>query len=462
MRFLFHKYLLTFLIIFLALGISACMLPLEKEENENFFEKGVQREIITLDGEIYPFSVSISTRATHRLANIDGKLIAYLYSEIVDLESFENRIVEVDGYWQRENMQEVFYVEAIRLQNTSLEEVEEEPLPRRFETRRFTFTFPPDWEYSLAPDGVAHFLDKKDQNRTVFLMFSVEDLNREDFQKEPNISVSGMMGVREITSPSDHQERQVVDMFSNVYDKKYHFVFMGDEEEKQDFLQMMNSFVEGEEQVKNVIEREKRMLAEREASKLEAQALAQEQNPEDEKSEDLKKGEEETGDADFLEDSFPEDQGTGDVREIAQKYLLEKDLDEPSSETNVPSLTEEERQAILSREFTNLIDENAFLYRSDYYSLSLKVPFGYWFRNFGPQEGTIFSIGFADNEISQKKEVDFWLHGIASPAPEKEFQEFFENGNLVITFPRDHTSHFRWEGPVSFRDAMQSILLSIE
>ena len=83
--------------------ISACVSP----EQEDPFERLPEEPVETLAGEIFPFSVSISTRATHRLEN-DGKLVAYLASKIVRLEDFEGRKVEVDGVWRTEKCEKFF------------------------------------------------------------------------------------------------------------------------------------------------------------------------------------------------------------------------------------------------------------------------------------------------------------------------------------------------------------------
>lgn len=459
MKYLWNKYVFFICIVVLSLGVSACVLT--PKEEENVFEKPEQQALVTLDGEIYPFSVSISTRATHRLANIDGKLIAYLYSDIVDLSAFETHVVEIDGYWKKEKMQEIFFVEAIRLQNTQTADDESSKTPNRFVTKRFTFPYQKNWEYSFAPDGVAHFIDKNDSVRKVFLMFSVEDFKQKELEN-PNISVSGMRGVRSIQTVAG-RERQEIELFSNIFDKKYVFTFSGDDDQKKDFLTLINSFVEGEELVQKTIEDEKKLLAEREASKLKAK---KEKEKLEKQLVDAPDGGEDVDqeEAPLLaeETSSSTNVGAGDVRDIADRFAPGETTTNPVISDSVEPFTEEEKKILLAGDFENLIDERAFVYESDYYNLKLKVPYGYWFRNFGPGDGTLFQIAFAKNEIQQPTDAPLWLYGVSATDPVKTVQERIKDGQLIIEFPRTNTSFFRFVGPVEFRDAMRSILLSVE
>lgn len=437
----------------LTLAISACVV--QPRDTEDFFEKSEIEELVTLDGEIYPFSVSISTRATHRLANIDGKLIAYLYSDIVDLQSFENRVVEVDGYWRREQMQEIFFVEAIRLQDMKKDAEISDFLPNRFETKRFTFVYPPHWSYSQSPDGVAHFVDKSDITGLVFLLFSVNDITSEDLAAQPNISVAGMKGIRNITTDRSGKERQEISILSNLYNKNYHFTLIGGtEDRKKDFLRLINSFIEGEESVKTVIDNEKRILAEREASKL-------------------KKIEEVVLQLDPLESDTPgdisenldqPDTDLGEEPETVDTAIVEKEdpVAGVESKEDQKIYTDKEKQLLLGNDFVNLIDEGALSYQTDYYNLKMKVPFGFWFRNFGPGNGYLFRVGFATEEISTEASVEYWLYVVSSDTVLRTVQERIEGEQLIIEFPRTNNSFFRFVGPVEYRDAMRSILLTIE
>ena len=66
--------------------LSACVWP----EKNDPFERLPEEELETIEGTIYPFSVSVSTRATHRLEK-DNHLVAFLASNIIRLEDFEGR-----------------------------------------------------------------------------------------------------------------------------------------------------------------------------------------------------------------------------------------------------------------------------------------------------------------------------------------------------------------------------------
>lgn len=457
MKFILHnKYTYILVSLVAALSISACVFT--PQEPETPFETIETKDLITLDGEVYPFSVSISTRATHRLANIDGKLIAYLYSDIVDLSQFESHIVELDGFWKNEKMQEIFYVEAIRLQDLDESLEDEDPIPQRFTTKNFTFQYPPTWEYSRSPIGVAHFTDKQDTQRRVFLQFSAEKPTKQDLQKEPNVSISGMNGIQTITFDTAEKENQEINLFSNYFDKKYTFIFSGTPEQKKDFLLLINSFVEGAQEVAQVLEEEKRLLAEREASKLKQkkEALA------------LKELE------DMLDTNNTEedDQTQQDIEDSEDAMENENQNDNETKNMNTESESESENNTDtapllgtdipVDKNFENLIDERAFAYTSDYYNLALKVPFGYWFRNFGPQDEKLFRIGFAPHEINSEADPTFWLEGITTDNAPQVFTQKNDNKNIILTFPRTKTSYFQFTGPVEYRDAMMSILLSIE
>jgi len=151
------------------LTLTACVLP----EKEDPFERLPEEKLETIEGKLFPFSVSVSTRATHRLEQ-SSKLVGYLASDLVQLAEFEGQEVALEGVWRNEKMRQIFWVEGIKVQ--TLEELaEDENAPQRLTTKRFTMLLPAHWEYSLAPNGVAYFLNKEDPARRVFLTFGVED-----------------------------------------------------------------------------------------------------------------------------------------------------------------------------------------------------------------------------------------------------------------------------------------------
>ncbi len=461
-------------IITLTLGLTACTLtPPEKPISP--LQTLSQESTITLDGEIYPFSVSISTRATHRLANIDGKLIAYLYSDIVNLQQFESQVVEIDGYWRKEKMQEIFFVEAIRLQNNDATQDIETPTESRFTTQNFTFVYPYSWEYSLSPDGIAYFTEKNDSQRKTFLTFSVEAKTKKDENIQPNISIAGLSGVRTITpSEASDREHQQIQLFSKTTPiNKYTFSFSGNNIQQKEFLLLINSFIEGQEQVAQVIAHEKRAQAEREASKL----LAQTPDQSETQTEDSSIESEEDSELENNNNTEPSETGNtqdqpSNVLDLAAKYASERKEETPQTTNNTDLLTQPETSQssenitldpdLFTNDFKNIIDDRAFSYGSSYYNINLQVPYGFWFRNFGPQDAKLFRIGFADQEIQNENDVDFFLESIASQNPEKTVSEKLSGETLTITFPRNNNSYFQFIGPVTYRDAMRSILLTIE
>ena len=107
------KQKLIFGVLFAALVLSACVFP----EKNDPFSRLPEEAVETLEGEIFPFSVSVSTRATHRLEN-EGKLVAYVASDIARLSDFEGREVEIDGVRRTEKMREILML-AHQVPNTA-------------------------------------------------------------------------------------------------------------------------------------------------------------------------------------------------------------------------------------------------------------------------------------------------------------------------------------------------------
>ncbi|MCK5461017.1 hypothetical protein KAI58_03460 [Candidatus Gracilibacteria bacterium] len=423
--------------------LSACVLP----EKEDPFERLPEEKVETIGGEIFPFSVSVSTRATHRLEE-DGKLQAYLASKVVRLEDFEGREVEVDGVFRTEKMRPVFWVEKIRLKDIEKKKEEEKDLV--FETKKFRFIYPKDWEYTTAPNGMAYFLDRIDPARRVFLTFSVEDLSSEDKKTDPNILIANLAGTKEITQDNLGREGEKLILFSNLYKKKYTFIFTHTFEEfekKKSFFKLLSSFVEGEDNIQKIKDEELKKLAEKEKEKLDEEALAAEalsaQKEQDRKESEQEDGEEES--ESLLEKFFGK----------TNEPVVEKKEDIKESSQSVTT-------EVVVGEFKNLIDVKSFSYQSTYYKFSMKVPYGFWFRNFGQNEESIAEIGFSDQDFSKKTGARFWLRILGDQTPPKEIVERMEEDRLILQIPRSEKSFFEFSGPVEFRDAMWSILKTIE
>ena len=227
----------VFAFILVSVLLTACF-----GEQEDPFTRLPEEPTETIEGRVFPFSVSVSTQATHRLEK-DGKLEAYLASKIVHLEDFEGREVSVEGVRRNAKMREVFWVESIKVKD--VKRGVEGPKDLFFQTRTFGFTHPEGWEYTTAPDGTAHFIDREDASRRVFLTFSVQDLEKEDKSKDPNVLIANMVGIQE-TSEDLGQNRRTITLISNLYDRKYVFLFttrFEDFEKKTAFFKLLNSYV---------------------------------------------------------------------------------------------------------------------------------------------------------------------------------------------------------------------------
>ncbi len=433
--------LLTTIIIGLGILLTACVFP----EKEDPFVRLPEEELETVSGEIFPFSVSVATSATHRLEK-EGKLVSYLASEVVRLEDFEGRKVEVDGVSRSEKMREIFWVEAVRLQDIE-EKSEEESTEERFLTKKFTFIYPKNWEYSLSPDGTAYFLDKDDAGRRVFLTFSVSELTKKDKNTDPNVLISNLAGTKDISTDEFGRERQVLTLFSNLEDQKYEFVFTHSYEEfekKKAFFKLLNSFVEGEENVREAKKADMKAQAEKEAEKIKEEPPIEEETME-----------------------VPEEKATKDTD---KKTLLEKFLGEKEEEIKEDPFEKLEKESAaklaptvtIKKEFKNLIDNRAFNYDSAYYGFSMKVPYGFWFRNFGPSKDALTRIGFATYEFSTPGGAEFWVVIKESETPTEKTTERIEDPLVFIEHPRDFKSYFEASGPAEFRDAMLSILNSVQ
>ncbi len=450
------KQKLIWLGLLVALTFSACSLP--TMEKEDPFAKLPPEKVETLYGEIFPFSVSVATRATHRLEN-DNKMVALLASDIVRLDEFEGRIVEVDGVYRQEKMRPIFWVEAIRVKDLKKNPAK---LETRFESKNYSFKVPANWESSVLENGSVQFIDKKDENRKVFLTFAVKDVQEADKKADPNIVIANMAGIKKSSTFDGGQVRQEVTLFSNIFpQKKYVFVFNNNEKDfsrKKDFFKLLNSFIEGEENVKLAHEEELRKLAEEELKRV------QKEKPAETTDEESAEKTEEKEDGSIISRIFGADKETAESdsqAEAEDENSVETDTEEVETAENPAAPPRLAGVAKISGEFTNLIDNRAYNYKSDYYRFSMKVPFGLWFENFGPTNDYITQVGFAKHPLNGRNSAEIYLNLIADDDPVTTFSESQENDKLVILFPRDDKSYFELRGPVAYRDYMRSIQNSI-
>ena len=423
----------------LVLMLSACFLP---EQNDPF-ERIPEEPLETIIGKLFPFSVSVATRATHRLEQ-DGKLVGYLASDIVQLKEFEGREIALDGVWRHEKMRQIFWAEAIRLKDLTIVPDPEEVLePQWFTTKTFIFQYPGNWEVTTSPDGTAYFLEKSDPARQVFLTFKVEEYSPEAERIKPNILLNGFSGTKETSTETSGREREKTLFFSNLQNKKYTFSANYDIENfdrKKEVFDLINSFVEGVDAVERVLEEVQKNKAKAEAEKLLDLPVTQDSEIPEAVSEDS-----------ILEGASLETEKT-------EETVLEVPI--PSGPETITDFLDP--ATIVKGEFVNLVDDRAYPYQSEYYGFSLKTPFGYWYRNFGPGYGTITEIGFADNAIDTAKDVKFYLRLIASEVPPTELQESIVKDRFTLTTARNKRSVFEISGPLQYRDAMFSVLQSIK
>lgn len=401
----------------------------------------------TLIGEVLPFDLSVSTLATHRLER-DEKLVVLMASEIVPLTEFEGQEVSVTGVYRTEKMREIFIVDELHLLADELAGDEEGAFPERFSTKKFSFIFPPTWQYSTAPDGTMHFTEKTDEQGRVFLQFTVEPKERRDDKTTATVLISGFKGTKSVMGDELGREHQKIVLWSNDSNQKYTFSFTADFEEfekKKAFFQLLNSFVEGESAVRAAQSEDLRVQAEREAAKVRelTQPKTPEVSPEDaEASEEIVVEEEE------------EKEG------VFSRFFGSKE--KVDTEDALNKAAEAAADMPLKDDFTNLIDGKAFPYSSSHLKFSMKAPWGYWFKNVGPAEPLLLQFGFAKHEISGVADSDFLLEIVPSENPVVTARERKADGKLFIEWARDDASFFRLQGPESTRDAMRSVQSTVK
>jgi hypothetical protein len=409
---------------FFSLGIavllSACVWP----EKEDPFARLPNEPMQALEGTIFPFSVSVSTRATHRLEK-DEKLQAYLASQIIDLSDFEGQEVEVKGVIRSEKMREIFWVESVEIQNLPDEKTfvfEQEAL---FEGKNIAFEYPSNWEYTTAPNATAYFLDNNDPTRRVFFTFAVEPIGSPESMSQPNIMIANMAGVKTVSKDENQKEREVVTLFSSRQPNQYVFTFTNPFEDfgrKKAFSQLLNSFVEGEAAVRSLKEARQKAAAKAQVERLKNTLTSD------------------------LEDTSGQNTETTDAGDDHQKDT---------------SLKEVTSSITTGNHYESLLDDRAYDYTSNHYGLSLKIPYGFWFQNFGPSPQALMEMGVANNPLSGKSDVDFWIR-IVQGVSVSTLKESKTADGIKILAPRNDQSAIEISGPQYFRDAMWSVAESLQ
>jgi len=428
----------------LGVVLVACSLPGQPEDP---FEApdSVPRE--TLVGKILPFGVSVSTRATHRL-EADGKLVVLLASDVANLDDFVNQEVSVTGVRDTEKMREIFWVQEVHLLDELL--AADELPEKRFVTKTFTFVYPSEWQYSTSPDGTAHFTERDDEQGRVFLKFSVEPTSRRDKRVDRNVAIGDFQGTKNVSAELG-KEQQTITLYSNEYDKKYTFAFVGDFEEfekKKAFYKLLNSFVEGADAVAAAQQEDLRKQAEREAKKVRELTTPV---PEIADTEEAS--------AEEAPAAEPEEKSEGLLSKLFGKSDEQKsDIDSKTALEQVAAAEADGVPKPLKDDFSNLIDARAYDYSSGYYGFQMRVPYGFWFWNFGQVEPYLAHIAFATHKIEAPADGEFFLEIVPSESPVTTAGSYTSrDGELVIEWPRNVSSYFRLHGPADFRDAMRSV-----
>jgi hypothetical protein len=296
------------------------------------------------------------------------------------------------------------------------------------------------------------------------LTFEAEDIEPGDKKTDPNVLIANLAGTKKITTDELDRERQELLLFSNIYDTKYKFVFTSAFEEfekKKAFFKLLNSFVEGEENVLKAKEEDLKLIAERESKKIQAEKerVVVEEKSEEPKSESILDklfgGEEEPVVEEVTEPAKEEASGSKVVAEPKET---------PKATTPATPAKEDASPFISTAggDFKNVIDDKAFLYESQYYGFRMWVPYGYWFRNFGPSETAVTRIGFSDQDFTDPVDAKFWLEILNDSDPPKAFTESVNDTRVVIESPRDDKSFFKFNGLKTYRDAMRSIQATVE
>jgi hypothetical protein len=439
------------------------------EKVEDPFENIENQKIEILSGELFPFSASIQTTATHRLEK-NGKLQAYLVSRVFNLTDFEGRKIEVEGFFKEEKMRPVFWVQSLKLLDAKVEI--EEKTETRFATKKFTFLYPVTWNYTTAPNGTVYFTKKDDISRRVFLTFSIDDLLEDDKKLDFNVLIANLNGIKKLETLKNSQEKETLTLFSDTSNKKYTFIFTNsfdDFETKKAYFKLLQSFKEGELIVKQELEKERAIEAQKELEVLQKEqaieSLTKKAEEAEKKAAELKKEkksesifsrflnknrEEDVIDNEITNDSLI----TGDLTDINKHRDFKNSKDDYDEIDEVIVKTSQNLEN-LSRDlnvgkFKNLINDKAYTYTSKAQGFTVKIPYGLWFVNYGKNVG----LGMARHEVNDRSDATIWLLQVDKNF---ELKEVLEDDKLVI-----YKDKFKISGLPSDRNVMYSVLFSIK
>jgi len=208
---------------------------------------------------------------------------------------------------------------------------------------------------------------------------------------------------------------------------------------------VLQSFVEGEEAVQEVVIAEQKAKAAEEAERLALAEAAEKAN------------------AEAKESVQEEDTAVEKAKDLISGLLDSEAEPEPVTEVETPTtpVVAEEPTIVASEDYKNLIDSRAYNYESQSLGFSLKVPFAFWFRNFGALTGSKISIGVADNPVNTTRDVKMWVRVLSKDNPAEGTTELITGSGVTLIKKRDATSVYEITGPIGYRDALWSIADSI-
>jgi hypothetical protein len=299
----------------------------------------------------------------------------------------------------------------------------------------------------MSANGVAHFIDKEDVSRRVFLMFSVEDIPAGDLKESPNVMIANMAGNKTVSADIAERERQEILLYSNLFSVKYKFVFTSNPNEvdqKKNFYKLLNSFIEGEDNVKKAIEEEKKKLAEEEVAKIKTEPA-----PTAETQEPILASAPTTA---------PEAQPSTTTTTTVTTTTV---TPSPVAPATAASFLDPPASAVPSDgSFRDLIDANSMSYERD--GLSVKIPWGFWYRSFQAAGGATARVGVSDQDLSSPSQAKMWVELFTGEKTAEAFSEKNDGTNIVIEVAKGDNAFVRISGPAGFRDALMSIAKTVQ
>jgi len=426
-----------FLIFSAGFLLSGCL----SQKTYNPMDRFESGSIETIEGTVLPFSVNIATDATHRLER-EGKLVAFLASDVVDLTESEGQYMEVSGVFEAEKMRQIFWIQSAEKTEKGTVEVEtDEKKSEQFTADMYRFDYPSTWKFIKNEDGVQYFSDKNDALNRVFMSFESRNIKNES--QEYPLTIAGLKAYKNMQLDEDGTERQEVLLKSVINEgQEYRFWFQSDKNEfdkKRAFSAALNSFSEGEQVTEEVQE------------ETEIQEKTEEVKSDDA---EIKNDTDEKADIDIVDTE----------NENTEEEIKEDKI--PNLDTDAPTLPENNAAAVSIPEdgsYKNLVADGSkfHTYTSSASGIDIRIPYRYWYRNFGARNGAVTEMGFSIKGDPADEGSEFTLRVEKTNNPPSKKSESAEGQYLTITVPRNNATLYKITGPASARDAMMSVAGSI-